>query len=105
MPDTQPEKEKQPDTGSVTTHSPRGNIHCITIIGTIEGHQEAPETTKTTKYLHVRVTDGAGNVSSVVTSGPYQVIQAATGAALPSITVSSLSTTISCGSSMLLSSH
>ena len=53
MPDTQPEKEKQPDTGSVTTHSPRGNIHCITIIGTIEGHQEAPETTKTTKYEHV----------------------------------------------------
>ena len=30
MPDTQSEKEKQPDTGSVTTHSPRGNIHCIT---------------------------------------------------------------------------
>lgn len=53
MADTKAEKEKEPDTGSVTTHSSGGNIHCITIIGTIEGHQEAPETTKTTKYEHV----------------------------------------------------
>ena len=41
------------DFGSVTTQSPHGVIHCITIIGTIEGHQEAPENTKTTKYEHV----------------------------------------------------
>lgn len=53
MSDTRAEQEKEPDTGSITTHSTRGNIHCITIIGTIEGHQEAPETTKTTKYEHV----------------------------------------------------
>ncbi|MCD8355640.1 MAG: ATP-dependent Clp protease proteolytic subunit [Clostridia bacterium] len=53
MSDTRTEQEKEPDTGSITTHSTRGNIHCITIIGTIEGHQEAPETTKTTKYEHV----------------------------------------------------
>lgn len=53
MSNTQEEQEKQPDIGCVTTHSSRGNIHCITIIGTIEGHQEAPETTKTTKYEHV----------------------------------------------------
>ena len=38
------------DFGSVTTQSSYGVIHCITIIGTIEGHQEAPENTKTTKY-------------------------------------------------------
>lgn len=49
----EPQNTQQPDTGSVTTHSPQGNIHCITIIGTIEGHQEAPEATKTTKYEHV----------------------------------------------------
>ena len=41
------------DFGSVTTQSSYGVIHCITIIGTIEGHQEAPENTKTTKYEHV----------------------------------------------------
>lgn len=54
MADTKEEKQQTAsDTGSVTTHSPHGTIHCITIIGTIEGHQEAPETTKTTKYEHV----------------------------------------------------
>lgn len=41
------------DFGSVTTQSSHGMIHCITVIGTIEGHQEAPENTKTTKYEHV----------------------------------------------------
>ena len=47
------ENKKEQDTGAVTTHSLHGNLHCITIIGTIEGHQEAPEGTKTTKYEHV----------------------------------------------------
>lgn len=53
MSETRSDTNKEPDTGSVTTHAPNGNIHCITIIGTIEGHQEAPESTKTTKYEHV----------------------------------------------------
>ncbi len=54
MADTKEEKQQTAnDTGFVTTHSSHGNIHCITIIGTIEGHQEAPESTKTTKYEHV----------------------------------------------------
>ena len=53
MSDTRAESVQEPDTGAVTTHSARGNLHCITIIGTIEGHQEAPESTKTTKYEHV----------------------------------------------------
>ena len=39
--------------GSVTTHSTRGVIHCITIAGQIEGHMEAPAQTKTTKYEHI----------------------------------------------------
>ena len=46
-------ESRSTDIGSVTTQSSYGVIHCITIIGTIEGHQEAPENTKTTKYEHV----------------------------------------------------
>lgn len=53
MAETRADTNKEPDTGAVTTHSARGNLHCITIIGTIEGHQEASESTKTTKYEHV----------------------------------------------------
>ena len=39
--------------GSVTSKSEKGVIHCLTIIGQIEGHQILPEDTKTTKYEHV----------------------------------------------------
>lgn len=53
MAENKTEKNKETDTGAVTTHSSRGTLHCITIIGTIEGHQEAAEGTKTTKYEHV----------------------------------------------------
>lgn len=31
----------------------KGQIHCLTIIGQIEGHQLLPEDAKTTKYEHV----------------------------------------------------
>ena len=55
--------------------------------GSYQAQYTAAETTKTAKYLHVRVTDGAGNVSETVKSGPYQVIKKATAAALPSIKV------------------
>ena len=54
--------------------------------GSYQAEYTAAETSKTAKYLHVRVTDGAGNVSETVKSGPYQVIKKAVGAALPSIT-------------------
>ena len=30
-----------------------GNIHCLTIVGQIEGHQMLPDDTKSTKYEHV----------------------------------------------------
>ena len=33
--------------------SRQGNIHCLTIVGQIEGHQMLPEDTKSTKYEHV----------------------------------------------------
>ncbi len=31
----------------------QGNIHCLTIVGQIEGHQTLPEDTKSTKYEHI----------------------------------------------------
>lgn len=33
--------------------SSQGSIHCLTIVGQIEGHQLLPEDTKTTKYEHI----------------------------------------------------
>lgn len=41
------------DTGSVTTDNGRHVIHCLTIIGQIEGHYALPADNKTTKYEHV----------------------------------------------------
>ncbi len=42
--------EEIKELGSAKTQS---NIHCLTIIGQIEGHQLLPEDTKTTKYEHI----------------------------------------------------
>lgn len=39
--------------GRMTISNPRGNIHCLTIIGQIEGHIILPPQNKTTKYEHV----------------------------------------------------
>lgn len=39
--------------GTVVTKNPRGNIHCLTIIGQVEGHQILPSQNKTTKYEHI----------------------------------------------------
>ena len=41
------------DFGSAVSHSSRGNIYTLTIIGQVEGHQVLPDTAKTTKYEHV----------------------------------------------------
>ena len=41
------------DMGSTVVRNSRGTIHCLTIIGQIEGHCTAPQGTKTTKYEHV----------------------------------------------------
>ena len=51
--DEQPERDSITQTGSITTRSSRGALHCITIVGQIEGHMEAPAQTKTTKYEHI----------------------------------------------------
>ncbi len=41
------------DTGSVTTDNGSHRIHCMTIVGQIEGHYALPGETKATKYEHM----------------------------------------------------
>lgn len=48
-----PEENSIAQTGSVTAKTSRGTVHCITIIGQIEGHMELPQQNKTTKYEHL----------------------------------------------------
>ena len=43
-------KEKD---GSVVVKNSKGSIHCMSIIGQIEGHYISPENQKTTKYEHI----------------------------------------------------
>ena len=47
------EKEEIEDLGTVTLDRGGHAIHCLTVIGQIEGHSEAPQGQKTTKYEHV----------------------------------------------------
>ena len=37
-----PEQNAIAETGSITARTSRGTIHCITIVGQIEGHMELP---------------------------------------------------------------
>ena len=41
------------DDGIVPATKGRHAIHCLTVIGTIEGHTLSPDAQKTTKYEHV----------------------------------------------------
>ena len=41
------------ENGAVTTNDGRHTIHCLTIIGQIEGHYALPQENKTTNYAHV----------------------------------------------------
>ena len=41
------------ETGSITVKKDGHFIHCLTIIGQIEGHYILPSQNKTTKYEHV----------------------------------------------------
>lgn len=45
--------EQIKEMGSVSPFDGRHKIHCLTIIGEIEGHSVLPEQSKTTKYEHV----------------------------------------------------
>ena len=55
------DKEQKPDQktdklielGSSVVTNRHGTIHCLTIIGQIEGHTNAPDNAKTTKYEHL----------------------------------------------------
>lgn len=47
------DKEQITDMGSSTVRSEKGVIHCLTIVGQVEGHQMLPENNKATKYEHV----------------------------------------------------
>ena len=47
------ERRRQSESGGVTLEGRRGLVHCLTVIGQIEGHTELSADTKTTKYEHV----------------------------------------------------
>ena len=47
------EDEQIREYGKTAVRNSRGNIHCLTIIGQIEGHLVLPPQNKTTKYEHV----------------------------------------------------
>ncbi len=47
------EKEYMLETGSVLKTKGRHAIHCLTVVGQIEGHSLAPQDQKTTRYEHV----------------------------------------------------
>jgi ATP-dependent protease ClpP protease subunit len=51
--DRQEPPDELKELGKTTISNPRGNIHCLTIIGQIEGHIILPPQNKTTKYEHV----------------------------------------------------
>ena len=49
----QKEQELIAESGIVAATRGSHTIHCLTVIGTIEGHSFAPDNQKTTKYEHV----------------------------------------------------
>jgi len=60
IPEEKPEEEKQLDeaeiietTGSIRPANAKHLIHCLTVIGQVEGHFELSSQNKTTKYEHI----------------------------------------------------
>lgn len=51
--DEQEKRDRITESGSVVTGNGEHTIHCLTIIGQIEGHTVLPEQNKSTKYEHV----------------------------------------------------
>ena len=47
------QREDIKDFGSSVIKNSKGNIHCLTVVGEIEGHSIVPPNTKTTKYEHI----------------------------------------------------
>lgn len=50
---TEQQRQQIVEFGSDITKSEKGSIYTLTIIGQVEGHMNAPENVKTTKYEHV----------------------------------------------------
>ena len=77
------EKEQIEDMGSVYRTRGAHAIHCLTVIGQVEGHVEAPQGQKTTKYEHVIPQlvavqeDPANPVETLTIDAPYYAYQAA----------------------------
>ncbi len=51
--ETKEEIQEIKELGKTTVSNEKGNIHCLTVIGQIEGHIVLPPQNKTTKYEHV----------------------------------------------------
>ncbi len=51
--DEEHESEPSECDGSVTVKKENGYIHCLTVIGQIEGHYNLPSNSKVTKYEHI----------------------------------------------------
>ncbi len=47
------EQDRPADNGIIAAENARHNIHCLTIIGQVEGHYILPPQNKTTKYEHI----------------------------------------------------
>ena len=71
-PDMEKDKEQKPDQktdklielGSSVVTNRHGTIHCLTIIGQIEGHTNAPDNAKTTKYELILLNTVGGDVEA-----------------------------------------
>lgn len=51
--DKESENSQIKNMGSVCTENSKGRIYCLSIVGQIEGHNNLPESSKTTKYEHM----------------------------------------------------
>ena len=58
--------EEIKELGSAQPQGREGMIHCLTIVGQVEGHQILPEDNKTTKYEHVMPLLAAGEESEEI---------------------------------------
>ena len=50
---SEPQQQAIQELGAVTAQGEKAVIHCLTIVGQVEGHQLLPQNVKTTKYEHV----------------------------------------------------
>ena len=75
---TEPEKEKESgneatqsilDFGSAMTHTPHGNVYCLTIIGQIEGHTTASNNASHIDGLTITNGEATGTIASAYTTG------------------------------------